>query len=53
MAITGIVSPDGGGHFTVPDEAMRSLETALLEFSGMREVSTVVVVPLPKERRSV
>lgn len=40
--IVGIVSPDGGGHFTVPDEAMRSLEIALLQFGGMRQVGTVI-----------
>jgi HK97 family phage major capsid protein len=37
-----VVSPDLGGHFTVPDEMMRPLEIALLEFGGMRQVSTIL-----------
>jgi HK97 family phage major capsid protein len=36
-----VVSPDLGGHYTVPDEMMRSLEVALLEFGNVRGVSTV------------
>lgn len=30
------------GQYTVPDEAMRALEVALLAFGGMRQVSTVI-----------
>lgn len=37
-----VVSPDLGGHFTVPDEMMRPLEVALLQFGGMRQVATVI-----------
>lgn len=37
-----VVSPDHGGHYTVPDEMMRALEIALLEFGGMRSVATVL-----------
>jgi HK97 family phage major capsid protein len=36
------VSPDGGGHYTVPDEMMRPLEVALLAHGGMRQVSQVI-----------
>lgn len=36
-----VVSPDLGGHFTVPDEAMRALEVAMLAFGNMRAVSTI------------
>jgi HK97 family phage major capsid protein len=36
------VSPDGGGHFTIPDEGMRALEVAMLRFGGMRQVATVI-----------
>jgi len=36
------VSPDFGGHLTVPDEMMRPLEVALLQFGGMRQVATVI-----------
>ena len=35
--IAGVTSPDGGGHFTIPDEGMRALEVALLRFGGMRQ----------------
>jgi HK97 family phage major capsid protein len=37
-----VVSPDLGGHYTVPDEMMRPLEVALLQFGGMRQVATVI-----------
>ena len=37
-----IVSPDLGGHYTVPDEMMRPLEVAMLTFGGMRQVANVV-----------
>lgn len=37
-----IVSPDLGGHYTVPEEMMRPLEVALLQFGGMRQVATVI-----------
>lgn len=37
-----IVSPDLGGHYLVPNETMRALETALLAFGGMRSVATVL-----------
>lgn len=30
------------GLYTVPDEAMRALEVALLQFGGMRQVATVI-----------
>jgi HK97 family phage major capsid protein len=40
--VAGVVSPDGGGHFTIPDEGMRSLEQALLAFGGIRQVATVI-----------
>ena len=36
-----VVSPDLGGHYTVPDEMMKPLERALLEFGGMRQVARV------------
>lgn len=36
-----VVSPDLGGHYTVPNEMMRPLEVALLQFGGMRQVATV------------
>ena len=36
-----VVSPDLGGHYTVPDETMRALEVALLAYGGMREVSDI------------
>jgi HK97 family phage major capsid protein len=36
------VSPDLGGHYTVPDEMMRPLEVALLQFGGMRQVASVI-----------
>jgi len=36
-----VVSPDLGGHYTVPDEMMKPLEIALLQFGGMRQVATV------------
>jgi HK97 family phage major capsid protein len=31
-----------GGGYTIPDEMMRSLETALLWFGGMRQASTII-----------
>ncbi len=37
-----VISPDNGGHYVVPNEMMRSLETALLSFGGMRQVATVI-----------
>jgi HK97 family phage major capsid protein len=37
-----VVSPDLGGHYTIPDEMMRPLEIAMLEFGGMRQVATVI-----------
>lgn len=37
-----VVSPDLGGHYTVPDEMMRSLEVAMLRHGGMRQVATIV-----------
>jgi HK97 family phage major capsid protein len=37
-----VVSPDLGGHYTVPDEMMRPLEVALLQFGGMRQVATII-----------
>lgn len=37
-----VVSPDLGGHYTVPDEMMRPLEVALLQFGGMRQVAEVI-----------
>jgi HK97 family phage major capsid protein len=37
-----VVSPDLGGHYTVPEEMQRPLERAMLEFGGMRQVSTVI-----------
>lgn len=37
-----VVSPDLGGHFTVPDEMMRPLEVAMLRFGGMRQVATII-----------
>lgn len=37
-----LVSPDLGGHYTVPDEMMRPLEAALLQFGNMRAVSEVI-----------
>src|SRR6185436_2684325 len=37
-----VVSPDLGGHFTVPDEMMRPLEVALLQFGGMRQVAQII-----------
>jgi len=36
------ISPDSGGYNTVPDEAMRGLESALLAFGGMRSVASVL-----------
>lgn len=36
------VSPDHGGHYTVPDEMMRPLEVAMLQFGGMRQVATIL-----------
>ena len=36
-----VVSPDYGGHYTVPDETMRALEVAMLAHGGMRSVATV------------
>jgi len=37
-----VVSPDLGGHYTVPDEMMRPLEVAMLRFGGMRQVATII-----------
>lgn len=37
-----VVSPDLGGHYTVPDEMMRPLEVALLQYGGMRQVASVI-----------
>jgi HK97 family phage major capsid protein len=37
-----VVSPDLGGHYTVPDEMMRPLELALLQFGAMRQVAEVI-----------
>ena len=37
-----VVSPDLGGHYTVPDEMMRPLEVALLQFGGMRQVASII-----------
>jgi HK97 family phage major capsid protein len=37
-----LVSPDLGGHYTVPDEMMRELEVAMLAFGNMRSVATVI-----------
>lgn len=37
-----VISPDNGGHFTVPNEMMRALETARLAFGGMLSVATVL-----------
>lgn len=37
-----VVSPDLGGHYTVPDEMMRPLEIAMLQFGGMRQVATII-----------
>lgn len=37
-----VVSPDLGGHYTVPDAMMRPLEVALLQFGGMRQVADVI-----------
>lgn len=39
---SSVVSPDDTGHYTVPDEAMRSLEEALLAYGGLRQLATVV-----------
>lgn len=36
------VGTGGAGGFTVPDEAMRALEVALLQFGGMRAVANVL-----------
>jgi HK97 family phage major capsid protein len=36
------ISPDNGGHLTVPNETMRALEVALLAFGGMRQVASVI-----------
>lgn len=38
----GVVSPDYGGHYTVPDEMMRPLEVAMLAFGGMRQVADII-----------
>lgn len=40
-----VVSPDLGGHYTVPDEMMRELEVALLAFGSMRSVASVIRTP--------
>jgi len=41
-ALTGLQSTTTTGGYTVADEAMRSLEVALLAYGGMRSVSTVI-----------
>jgi HK97 family phage major capsid protein len=41
-ALTGLQSSTTTGGYTVADEAMRSLEVALLAFGGMRSTSTVI-----------
>ena len=38
----GTASPDAGGSNTVPNEAMRALEQAMLAFGGMRNVANVI-----------
>jgi len=40
--VKDIVSPDGGGHFTLAINGLQALETAMLQFGGMRQVATVV-----------
>jgi len=35
-------TPGAVGGYTIPDETMRALERALLEFGGMRQVSTII-----------
>jgi HK97 family phage major capsid protein len=40
--VKDVVSPDGGGHFTLSINGLQALEVALLQFGGMRQVSTVV-----------
>jgi HK97 family phage major capsid protein len=40
--VKDVVSPDGGGHFTLTINGLQALERALLQFGGMRQVSTVV-----------
>lgn len=40
--VAGVVSPDGGGHFTLAINALQALERAMLQFGGMRQVATVV-----------
>ena len=42
MIQVGVESPDDGGSNTVPDEMMRPLERAMLQFGGMRQVSTII-----------
>jgi HK97 family phage major capsid protein len=39
---SAFASPDSGGHYTVPNETMRALETALLQFGGMRRWATIL-----------
>jgi HK97 family phage major capsid protein len=41
-ALTGLQSSTTTGGYTVADEAMRSLEVALLAYGGMRSTSTVI-----------
>lgn len=41
-ALTGLQSSTTTGGYTVADEAMRSLEVALLAYGGMRSVATVI-----------
>ena len=36
-----VVSPDLGGHYTVPDDMLMQLEVSLLAFGGVRSVATV------------
>lgn len=37
-----VVSPDLGGHYTVPDAMMRPLEMALLQYGAMRQVAEII-----------
>ena len=37
-----VISPDLGGHYTVPNEMMRPLEVAMLQYGGMRQVASVI-----------
>lgn len=40
--VKDVVSPDGGGHFTLAINGLQALERAMLQFGGMRQVATVV-----------